>query len=232
MDTERDASITFGLIASAAGLIGTVLGGAHIDRVVARGVRRDGGKDRRLADIIGSLRNMITVGTLICWPIVVVSDPAAFAALFFLGMSFLFAITSGINIAVMLAVDPRLKSNAIGLSTLLIHACGDVPSPIIVGALKDRLAPDCIIDVSGNFVDPAGCATQRGGIRKTLVYIFLWMTWSIVLLMWAQRIATRDGDEEDAHPEGGAAGAAREPRGREEGGAPPPAPADTDGTFI
>uniref|UniRef100_A0A7S1BV83 Major facilitator superfamily (MFS) profile domain-containing protein n=1 Tax=Corethron hystrix TaxID=216773 RepID=A0A7S1BV83_9STRA len=184
LDTEKKASVTFGLIASAAGIIGTPLGGAYIDRVKARHSGHTEEDDRqRLAAILEAVRRMILMGTLLTWPISVVRRPSLFMSFFFLGMSFLFASTSGMNIAIMLSVEPRLIPNAIALCTFMIHLFGDVPSPIVVGLLKDWLAPSCI----GENVTSDACKEERGGIRDTLIYIFLWMTWSIVLLWYAKR---------------------------------------------
>ena len=48
------------------------------------------------------------------------------------GILFLFATTAATNVAVMAAVPAGSRSFAIGLSTIIMHGFGDVPSPTII----------------------------------------------------------------------------------------------------
>lgn len=65
----------------------------------------------------------------------------------------------------MLCVPAGNRSFAVGLLTFGIHAMGDVPSPVIVGYLKDSLAPACNIDGNGEFEDLDACRKDSGGIQ-------------------------------------------------------------------
>lgn len=66
-----------------------------------------------------------------------------FLVFFFLGGSLLFATTAHANLAVMLSAPKHLRPLSIAVNSIALHALGDVPSPTIVGALKDALAPHC-----------------------------------------------------------------------------------------
>lgn len=60
-----------------------------------------------------------------------------------IGLSCLFSTQAGLNIATMLSVPESQRTCSIAMITLLLHLTGDVPSPIIVGLIKDLLAPNC-----------------------------------------------------------------------------------------
>ena len=59
------------------------------------------------------------------------------------GLAFMFASNAGIGMIVMLSVPAENRSLAIAMNNIFIHVFGDVPSPIIAGLLKDKLAPGC-----------------------------------------------------------------------------------------
>jgi len=50
----------------------------------------------------------------------------------------LFASTGPINSAIVNLIRPTERATAVGLSILAIHLLGDVPSPLLIGALSDR----------------------------------------------------------------------------------------------
>ena len=89
-----------------------------------------------------------------------------------------------------------MRAFAIAIETLLLHLFGDVPSPVVVGALKDAIAPSCSLAPNcGNATDPgsgaaaAVCANpaDRDGLFATLLLTTLWMLWTVGL--WAACIA-------------------------------------------
>lgn len=71
---------------------------------------------------------------------------------FFLGGSLLFATTAHANLAVMLASPRHLRPLALAINSVSMHALGDVPSPTLIGALKDALAPHCAVTSLANEV--------------------------------------------------------------------------------
>ena len=62
-----------------------------------------------------------------------------------LGCTCLFTTTTGINLLIMFSVPEVNRPFAIAMNSVFIHALGDVPSPVIVGYLKDMLAPACLL---------------------------------------------------------------------------------------
>jgi hypothetical protein len=60
------------------------------------------------------------------------------------GVGFMFFCTPAINMGFMLSVPVENQSFALAMMVVFMHSMGDVPSPIIVGLLKDKLAPGCI----------------------------------------------------------------------------------------
>jgi hypothetical protein len=82
----------------------------------------------------------------------------------FLGTGPLFAATAAMNVAVFESVPRCHRAFAQGVSVLVMHALGDVPTPIVIGALKDAFAPACTPDSSGRLGEK--CADhQRPALR-------------------------------------------------------------------
>lgn len=73
-----------------------------------------------------------------------------FLVLFFVGAVLLFSYTPHINLAVMLAAPAHLRPLAIAINSVMLHVLGDVPSPTVVGAIKDALAPHCVASSSNH----------------------------------------------------------------------------------
>ena len=82
----------------------------------------------------------------------------------------------------MLSVPEQHRGFAVALNSVIIHAFGDVPSPVIAGIIKDNLAPGC----TGNDIDdktsssPA-CREDSDGLRLTMLIISLWLLWCVLL---------------------------------------------------
>jgi len=55
----------------------------------------------------------------------------------------------------MLLVPTAMRGFAIAILSLGLHAFGDVPAPLLVGLVKDALAPGC------NTCKASGCSTSR-----------------------------------------------------------------------
>jgi|MDSY01.2.fsa_nt_gb MFS family permease len=111
---------------------------------------------------------------LVCMPL----SRGIFFIFFFVGGLMLFMSTSTMNISVLESVPPMHRSFAIGFATLLMHALGDVPSPIVIGAMKDALAPDCSPtddDGTDDLHIPSECKDQRDGLRTVIALIAMWL---------------------------------------------------------
>jgi hypothetical protein len=99
---------------------------------------------------------------------------------------------TGINLVAMLAVDRCHRPNACAFLMLASHLLGDVPLPIVLGLIKDKLAPACTVGKSGDFVDPEQCKEQEVGVRTTLAIAYSWVIWSLIFFELARRFARRE----------------------------------------
>ena len=93
--------------------------------------------------------------------------------------------TAGNNIAIMRSVPREHRSFALALATLGAHLFGDVPSPIVLGALEDSLAPKCVPEYDddggdGDFAIGPECASQRSKLRFTWLLCVLWLGWAVL----------------------------------------------------
>ena len=107
------------------------------------------------------------------------------AALFCMACAALcmFTTSAATNIAIMAAVPPPNRPFAIALATIVQHALGDVPSPTIIGAVADDLAP-VEEDADGHK------HRNKHGLQITLFIVFAWLLWS-VLCWFAAYVATK-----------------------------------------
>lgn len=209
-DTETTASTTFGALVCVAGAVGTPVGGLILDRLtkskrensVDVGARvwgeTGGGTDNN--DIISLKASLFLVtltnlaGVVLLDSVFFVYNKAAYLILVCLGCGAIFLSLSAISVAVMMAVPPAHRAFAIAIATLGLHALGDVPSPILAGLLKDRLAPGCAGGDSGgeggNVGDEvavsAACRADGEGLRWTLLLVSSWLGFTVLFfgLAW------------------------------------------------
>ena len=79
------------------------------------------------------------------------------------GCTCLFTTTTGINLLIMFSVPEVNRPFAIAMNSVFIHALGDVPSPVIVGYLKDMLAPACSGGDDDSISSSPGCRGDEEG---------------------------------------------------------------------
>lgn len=96
---------------------------------------------------------------------------------------------TGINYIAMLSVDRCHRPNALAFLMLTSHLLGDVPLPVVLGLIKDKLAPACRVDASGGFVDPKECEAQEAGVRQSLAVAYAWVLWSLLFFELCRRAA-------------------------------------------
>jgi MFS family permease len=103
------------------------------------------------------------------------------------GCSLIFMTTSGITMGVMLSVPISSQSFAIAMNSICLHGFGDVPSPVIVGLIKDTLAPGCIAgnDDDGNVAASADCRDDGQGLRLTMLFTTVWIAWTVFFYVLA-----------------------------------------------
>ena len=110
----------------------------------------------------------------------------------------LFAATAAMNVAVFESVPRCNRPFGQALAVLAMHALGDVPTPILVGLLKDLYAPACTPDGDGNLGD--ACPSQRPQLRAITAGCALWLGWSVLafsLALLAAARADRDAARKD-----------------------------------
>ncbi len=122
------AGLLFGGITAGAGLTGTLVGGWLGVRLETRkaggGVVLSGVGLMAAAPLMYLAASARSVGVIL----------AAIAAAQFL----IFLNNGPLNAAIVNTVPAGFRAFAMGLNTLLIHLLGDVPSPILIGAISDR----------------------------------------------------------------------------------------------
>jgi len=124
---RSDATVQFGVIAVATGLLGTFAGGWIADRWRTR---------RREADLW--LSGWATLAAAPATLVAVTAErPSVYLPAIVVGQLLLFASTGPVNAAALKVVAPAERSTASGLLILAIHLFGDVPSPPLVGAISD-----------------------------------------------------------------------------------------------
>ena len=207
-ETEVAASTAFGITVALGGLVGTSSGGMLVDTVTRRRREAHLANEATRAlpysdvaearDVMCVLTWQISLGLIVVtaaavltlWP----SLRLLFLLLIGLGICLIFGTSAGTTRAVMLLVPPHIRSFAIALQTLGLHLLGDVPSPIVVGALQAQLAPSCRNHWNNATVDghpscrttpeddaPVFCCDNdqdRTGLFLTLLIAVLWMAWS------------------------------------------------------
>jgi MFS family permease len=127
-EPHQFATTGFGIMTACTGLIGTFIGGWLGDRFLKR-------NDQAYLWVSG-------IATFIAAPLtwVGLSNPhrniylPAIAA----AQLLIFMCTGPVNSAIVTQVDPNERASALGMSILLMHLVGDIPSPPLIGYLSDR----------------------------------------------------------------------------------------------
>ena len=115
----------------------------------------------------------------------------------FVGCLFVFLCSSAIAIAILLSVPVENRAIAIAFSSIVIHMLGDVPSPLVVGYVKDELAPGCTGD-DDEVSTSASCRDDSNGLRITMLLVSLWFGWCILFFWFAYTHAKKDYRAEKA----------------------------------
>ncbi len=122
----NQATSLFGVILASTGLSATLFGGWLADRLRSR--------------FSGAYFLVSGCGMLLGFPATVamlfVPFPYAWGCIFF-ALFFLFLNTAPSNTALANVTPPALRATAFAFNILIIHALGDVPSPTLIGAIRD-----------------------------------------------------------------------------------------------
>lgn len=138
------------------------------------------------------------------------SNAPAFFGLLSIGALALCTTTAGVNSGIMASVRAESRSFAIGISTLLVHALGDVPAPPIIGALAESLSPQSctlvgaalartrVARVAAAALGAQICTRDAHGLQLTLVAVTSWLIWPAILWFAAWMISEQRSFERRA----------------------------------
>lgn len=125
---RSEATVTFGGIALVTGFVGTFAGGWLGDLFLSRSKQ--------------SYLWVSGVATLLAAPAtyVAVSNPhrAVYLPAIAIAEVFIFMSTGPVNSAIINVVKPAERATALGLSVLVMHLIGDIPSPPLIGIVSDH----------------------------------------------------------------------------------------------
>lgn len=125
---RHEATVTFGVIALVTGFVGTFAGGWLGDFFLTRSKQ--------------SYLWVSGVATLLAAPatFIAVSNPnrAAYLPAIAIAEVLIFMCTGPVNSAIINVVKPGERATAVGLSVLVMHVVGDIPSPPLIGLVSDH----------------------------------------------------------------------------------------------
>jgi MFS transporter, Spinster family, sphingosine-1-phosphate transporter len=180
-NSESEASLPFGVIVLGSGAGGTVLGGILLDRLVTR--HHADTPLKRATIAINMLSGLITLA-VVCGVVTVFSTSSknACMALFALVYLIIASLGPAANVAAMDLFPESHQALAIAAICVVGYLFGDIPSPVLLGYLKDTWAPRCgtIEDSDGHSHLNPECHLDRAGLRKVLLFAVLWLLWAVV----------------------------------------------------
>ena len=139
---------------------------------------RMGGSESRLVPALKLMTLSAVLGTAACYGAIALGSPVGFFTILALGCALLFASTAAVNVALMWSVPEENRPMAMALSIIIIHAFGDVPSPVIIGYISDHNTPGF---------------TFTATVTYLLVCIAFWaLGWANVKLSAGARITDAD----------------------------------------
>ncbi|RHY93842.1 hypothetical protein DYB37_005806 [Aphanomyces astaci] len=192
---EKYASTAFGGIVVLAGLVGSPLGGFAVDFQCKA---QESDADHRLYVVTRQMFVLVSGGVACVFGSAAMMDvAAAFLAFLFGGLVLLFMTQSAFTVCVLLSVTRSRQGFALELSTFLLHLLGDVPSPILLGYLKDQWAPDCgtVVDevLDSEVLNPMCSVTGKDGLQRLLFFAYGWLTmtaffWGLAFLLGRRKL--------------------------------------------
>jgi MFS transporter, Spinster family, sphingosine-1-phosphate transporter len=164
------ASVTFGLVTVAGGLVGTLAGGWLADRWVrGRASRSAGGPiDPQSEDALATRANLsvCALGVGLGAPLAAAAVAAPSAHAFFAWLLpcevALFLGSGPVNVAILRSVPPELRATAMALCIFAIHLFGDLWSPPLIGLVADHAPMAWAMMAGPLFYALAAIAWQRG----------------------------------------------------------------------
>ncbi|CAI5731802.1 unnamed protein product [Peronospora destructor] len=179
-EDETTVSLTFGGLVAIAGTIGTPVGGILVDYFARKKPYEIG---RRCMISVKALFYLMLASVVFGFAMVALVSTRIVCLIFLtLTLFCTCALSVPETIAVLELFPKSRQSMAVAANTLFIHALGDVPSPIILGLIKDDWAPLCgTVEVDGKAVLNPRCSENYSGLRNVLLFAVAWLSWGVLL---------------------------------------------------
>ncbi len=155
-----DATLMFGGLLLAAGFLGTLIGGRAGDRLA---------RTRPDAHFLLSAVGLIASGPFTLLAIMHPS-PAIFWPSMFVTLLLLFVNMGPLNAALANVLPAELRGRGVAVNTFSIHVLGDAFSPLVVGAVSDRIGLQLPVLATGLLLVVAGLVLLAGrpALRRDL----------------------------------------------------------------
>eukprot|EP01061_Rhynchopus_euleeides_P034715 TRINITY_DN585_c0_g3_i1.p1 TRINITY_DN585_c0_g3~~TRINITY_DN585_c0_g3_i1.p1 ORF type:complete len:613 (+),score=178.78 TRINITY_DN585_c0_g3_i1:183-1841(+) len=211
--SQASAALAFGMTTAFTGLLGTAIGGWYVDH-------------------LGGSKGL--VGMMHCHKfnvmMVIISVPTglfsfmmeqewAFFTLCFVAELSLFTTTAPLNSLIMESVGVNMRTYAMAFCIFVIHAVGDFPSPVLVGAVSDHFSNGCngysgkdnatqfacIADVEHSCMWVDDVCRNKVQLRNAMVFLFALLIlapvfWGVALLLLRAEMRSAYTEVEDDRP--------------------------------
>ncbi|KAF4320703.1 hypothetical protein BBO99_00005004 [Phytophthora kernoviae] len=179
-ESETTVSLIFGGLVAITGTIGTPVGGILVDRLAKKAPNQIG---RRMLLSVRALFYFMIASVMFGLIMVAFTSTKMVCLIFLTACLFcMCALSVPETIAVLELFPESRRSMAVAANTLVIHALGDVPSPIILGAIKDSWAPHCgTVEIDGEAKLNPRCSEDHEGLRNVLLFAVAWLAWGVLL---------------------------------------------------
>ncbi|KAG7399561.1 Protein spinster 3 [Phytophthora boehmeriae] len=179
-ESETTVSLIFGGLVAITGTIGTPVGGILVDKLAKKAPDQIG---RRLSLSVSTLFYFMAAAVVFGLIMVVCASTKMLCLIFLTACLFcMCALSVPETIAVLELFPESRRSMAVAANTLVIHALGDVPSPIILGLIKDAWAPHCgTVEIDGEAKLNPQCSEDHEGLRNVLLFAVAWLAWGVLL---------------------------------------------------
>ncbi|KAG7378730.1 Protein spinster 3 [Phytophthora pseudosyringae] len=179
-ESETTVSLIFGGLVAITGTIGTPVGGLLVDYLAKKNPNEIG---RRYMISVKALFYFMLAAVVFGLVMVAFASTKMLCLIFLtLCLFCMCALSVPETIAVLELFPKSRQSMAVAANTLVIHALGDVPSPIILGIIKDSWAPHCgTVEIDGEAKLNPDCSEDRAGLRDVLLFAVVWLVWGVML---------------------------------------------------
>lgn len=178
-ESETTVSLIFGGLVAITGTIGTPVGGILVDYLAKKNPDEIG---RRCMISVKALFYFM-LASVVFGLVMVAFASTKMVCLIFLTLCLfcMCALSVPETIAVLELFPKSRQSMAVAANTLIIHALGDVPSPIVLGLIKDAWAPLCgTVEIDGEAKLNPRCSEDHAGLRDVLLFAVVWLAWGVM----------------------------------------------------